>query len=303
MSEHPPQPQHAQESHSEEHSSFIRTPKQLIAVVVLAFVVPITIIVILATFASRVTPPAEPTAATEEAVARRIAPVGELAIAQPGDAPGQRSGKQVFAMNCAACHATGALDAPRVGDEARWAPLIKEGLERLTEAAIKGIGKMPPRGGDPTLTDEEIARAIAFMANQAGAKFVEPPIAAGPKVAAPVPGLAPPAPPPAAPAPPSVAAAPAPAAATVPAAESAGDLKVGKTVHDTSCIACHGAGVAGAPRDGDQAAWAPRLKQGMPALYEAALKGKGAMPPRGGNPKLADAEVRAAVDYMVSLVK
>ena len=67
--------------------------------------------------------------------------------------------------------------------------------------------------------------------------------------------------------------------------------------------ACHGAGIAGAPKVGDKAAWEPRIKEGKNALDEAALKGKGAMPPKGGNTSLADADVKAAVDYMVSLVK
>ena len=70
-----------------------------------------------------------------------------------------------------------------------------------------------------------------------------------------------------------------------------------------TCVACHGTGLAGAPKFGDKAAWAPRLKAGMPAVYEIALKGKGAMPPKGGNLSLSDADVKAAVDYMVNAAK
>jgi cytochrome c5 len=65
-------------------------------------------------------------------------------------------------------------------------------------------------------------------------------------------------------------------------------------------MACHGTGVAGAPKLGDKAAWAPRIKQGKDTLYNHALHGKGAMPPKGGNASLADDAVKAAVDYMVS---
>ena len=65
-------------------------------------------------------------------------------------------------------------------------------------------------------------------------------------------------------------------------------------------MACHGTGVAGAPKFGDKAAWAPRIKQGKDALHASALKGKGAMPPKGGNASLSDDAVKAAVDYMVS---
>ena len=90
---------------------------------------------------------------------------------------------------------------------------------------------------------------------------------------------------------------PAPAAAA-----GAGGGK-GKSVYDATCMVCHAAGVAGAPKAADKAAWAPRLKGGMPALYASSMKGKNAMPPKGGNLALSDADVKAAVDYMVGLVK
>jgi cytochrome c5 len=93
------------------------------------------------------------------------------------------------------------------------------------------------------------------------------------------------------------------AAAPAPAAAAAGDAGKGKAIFDATCTVCHTAGVAGAPKAGDKAAWAPRLKEGMPAVYAIAMKGKGAMPPKGGNASLSEADVKAAVDYMVSLVK
>ncbi|HEY0846920.1 MAG TPA: c-type cytochrome, partial [Noviherbaspirillum sp.] len=80
----------------------------------------------------------------------------------------------------------------------------------------------------------------------------------------------------------------------------AADLPNGKAIYDASCVACHSTGAAGAPKLGDAAAWAPRVKAGAPALYTSAIKGKGAMPAKGGNPKLSDADVRAAVNYMIS---
>ena len=72
---------------------------------------------------------------------------------------------------------------------------------------------------------------------------------------------------------------------------------------DSTCTACHSTGVAGSPKLGDKAAWAPRLQQGMDTLLQSALKGKGAMPPKGGNASLSDADVRAAIDFMVSQAK
>ncbi len=74
----------------------------------------------------------------------------------------------------------------------------------------------------------------------------------------------------------------------------------GKTVYDKTCATCHNAGLAGAPKLGDQAAWQPRIEQGKDALYHSALNGKGIMPPKGGNASLSEEDVRAAVDYMVS---
>lgn len=77
----------------------------------------------------------------------------------------------------------------------------------------------------------------------------------------------------------------------------------GEAVYKASCASCHASGVAGAPKVGDKAAWAAGIKKGNAGLYEVALKGKGMMPAKGGNAKLSDDEVKAAVDYMVSKSK
>jgi len=102
----------------------------------------------------------------------------------------------------------------------------------------------------------------------------------------------------AAPATPVAAVAPVPAAGTKAASADAG-----KKTYEAVCHVCHAAGVAGAPKFGDKAAWAPRIAQGKDALHASALKGKGAMPPKGGNPALSDADVMAAVDYMAAAAK
>jgi len=279
------------EHDSHEHTSFIKTPKQLIAVIVLAFVVPVIVISMLASLASRSVDPSA-SAFSEEAVAKRIKPVGEVAIAAAAPEGGaQRTGEEIVQSVCAACHQTGALNAPKIGDRVAWTPLIKDGPKLLVENAIKGIRQMPPRGGNPDLTDIEVARAVAYMANQAGAQFSEPAAPAGAQSGAAAPASAPA----------TTVAAAAPAAAGKPAA--AGGGANGKAVYDANCIACHGAGVAGAPKLGDKAAWAPRLKQGIDGLHQAAIKGKGAMPPKGGNTSLSDGDVNAAVDFMVSQSK
>jgi len=165
----------AKEIHVEEHSSPIKTPMQLIAVVVLAFVVPVTLIAMIAHLATRSSDfDKDHPGMSDEAVARRLKPVGEVVVADPNAQKVEKSGKETVDAVCAACHATGALNAPKIGDKAAWAKLIKEGHAKLTQEAIKGVRQMPPRGGNPDLSDTEVARAVAYMANQAGANFKEP---------------------------------------------------------------------------------------------------------------------------------
>lgn len=183
----------------EEHSSFIQTPKQLIVVVVLAFTLPVVIIVLLAHLVTtniRVTE--NNPGLSEEAIAKRLKPVGDVAIMSKAE----REAKLAAEKSAAA-------EAPK---------------------------------------PEALAKA--------------------------------------------------PAGTPAPAAKTEGAQ--GKPVYDSACSACHTAGVAGAPKLGDKAAWAARLKSGMDTLYASALKGKGAMPPKGGNLSLADADVKAAVDFMVN---
>ncbi|MFT3735539.1 MAG: c-type cytochrome [Rhodocyclaceae bacterium] len=90
-------------------------------------------------------------------------------------------------------------------------------------------------------------------------------------------------------------------ATAAPAA--AGGPVDGKKIYETSCAACHATGAAGAPKAGDKGAWGPRIAAGKDTLYKHALEGKGAMPPKGGNPSLSDAEIKAVVDHLVSLAK
>ncbi|MDH3671217.1 MAG: c-type cytochrome [Gammaproteobacteria bacterium] len=74
----------------------------------------------------------------------------------------------------------------------------------------------------------------------------------------------------------------------------------GEATYNSACVVCHAAGVAGAPMLGDKAAWAARIAKGKDSLYQSSLKGLNAMPPKGGNASLSDADVQAAVDYMIS---
>ncbi len=87
---------------------------------------------------------------------------------------GERGGKEVVEAVCAACHRTGVNGAPKIGDEKAWAQLASQGLTSLTAIALKGIRKMPPHGGNPDFSDTEIERAITYMVNQSGGRWIEP---------------------------------------------------------------------------------------------------------------------------------
>ena len=179
------------EVHVEDHSSLIKTPQQLIVVVVLAFVIPVVGIVMIA---SAITGGLKTDAGGDaRAVAERLKPVGTVVI---GDVPAPAAGAQ-------------------------------------PAAAASGVKSM---SGEPIKT------------------------------------------------------------------AAAGGPGAGKKLYDTVCMACHAAGIAGAPKTGDKAAWKPRIATGKEALYNSALHGKNAMPPKGGS-SAADADVKAAVDYLVGLAK
>ena len=250
-----------------------------------------------------------------------IAPIGSVTTVDKSVAKAARSGEAVFNAVCTSCHSAGVLGAPKIDDKAAWEPRTSQGLDGLMKNAINGIRSMPARGGDPTLTDEEVQNAIIYMTGKAGidlssqakaaapagdAKQAAPAAEAKPAEAAPAQAAAP-----AAEAKPTEAA-PAPAAETAPVAQAAPAQAAaapeaasanGEKTYKATCFACHDVGVAGAPKLGDKAAWEPRIAAGKDALYHSSLNGKNAMPAKGGNAALSDADVKAAVDYMVGQVK
>ncbi|MCE3270634.1 MAG: putative Cytochrome c [Ramlibacter sp.] len=300
------------DSLEEAHTGPIKTPKQLLIAVLFSFVVPVFIIIALVAYVAADTKPAGDQAVEkyvlggvtaqdlERGVAERIRKVGTVEI-RDANRP-LATGEAVYKAQCTACHTAGVAGAPKLGDAASWANRLATGFEALVQSALKGKGAMPPQaGGD--FNDVEVARAVAYLANSAGGKFAEPAAPAPATAAAPgaaaAPAAAPAAAAPVAAAAPAAAPAAVAAAAPVTVAAAAGN---GEAVYKQACVVCHGAGVAGAPKLGDKAAWGPRLAQGLPALHAAALKGKGAMPPKGGSPA-PDADIKAAVDYMVGTVK
>ncbi len=275
------------------HTGPIKTPAQLLWTSFFAFVVPVFIIIGLVYYVTSGNKPAAGAVDTELATAQRIQKVGAIEI-RDANRP-LEAGANVYKAQCAACHDAGLAGAPKFGDAGAWAARIATGYEALLNSALKGKGAMGAQGGG-AFRDAEIGRAVVHMANASGAKFAEPqqaaPAAAAPAAApAPVAAAAPAAP--AAPAP--AAAAPAPTATPV-----AGG---GEALYKQACTVCHAAGVAGAPKTGDKAAWAPRAAQGVDALTAVVLKGKGAMPPKGGAMSASDAEIKAAVQYLLDAAK
>lgn len=185
------------EINPQEHHSPIQTPKQLIAVVVLAFVVPIAVIVLLTQlFALGMKVDRSSAAMSPESVAERLRPVGQVMLAEAGRgaqasasatpaasagvpssgagatrvgatakaaAAGAADGKAIYEKTCAACHMTGAANAPKAGDKAAWEPRLKGGIDVLREHAIKGKGAMPPKGGNASLSDAEVKAAVDYL--------------------------------------------------------------------------------------------------------------------------------------------
>ena len=291
----------AHQDHSDApHEGPIKTPKQLIVAVVLAFVVPIIIIVLLVTYVgAEKKPGAGSDADSAQSVAARIEPVGRVEVKDATDASAMKTGEQVVAAVCSSCHATGALGAPKIGDAEAWGPRIKTGYEALLHSALAGKNAMPPQGGGD-FSELEIGRAVVFMADKAGAKFEEPK-AAPAQTAAAASGAsdASAAASQAAQAMQAVAA----ATAAAPAAKTAAaDGGAPPALYTQTCATCHGTGLAGAPKLGDKAAWAPRLALGIDGLTDVAIHGKNAMPPRGGS-TASDADIKAVVTYMVNAVK
>lgn len=306
---------------NEEHESLIKTPKQLIVTVILAFIVPIAVITLLVSLVSNSSlMGAGADAYNPEAVAARISPVASFKLVDLNAPKEIKTGEQVYESTCSACHTSGVANAPKLGDNAAWAPYIATGYEALIKNAMTGVGAMPPKGGNPSLSDLEVERAVVYMVNKSGASFPEPSedgaaqetaTAAPAAEAAATPEATTTETPAAAATPeaPSVDAASAtesteaqPAKTEVAVADTATIDPAGEKLYKSVCLVCHASGIAGAPKEGDKAAWAPYIATGMDAMLKNAITGIGAMPPRGGS-QATDEEMKAAIQYILSTVE
>lgn len=201
----------------------------------------------------------------EDAVKARIQPIAKVNVPAPAAAgapkAGGRSGEDIYKAVCGACHEAGVAGAPKTGDKAAWAPRIGVGLDVLVKTAKAGKNAMPPNGGSDA-TEEEIARAVAFIANKSGAKFKEP--AAGAK----------------------------------PAASDKNPEEIAKA----TCFKCHETGEQGAPKISDKAAWSQRISKGMDAVTKTVIRGHGKMPARGGLADLTDDEMKKVIAVLLKEV-
>lgn len=289
------------------HEGVIKTPRQLLITVILAFLIPIVVIMMLVNLVGAgIQTGAGSDGQTPEAIAKRIQPVAGFKLVDANAPKVFQTGQQVFESTCTACHTAGVAGAPKFGDKGAWAPFIKQGYESLVKNAIHGVGAMPPKGGNSSLDDFEVERAVVYMTNHSGASFDEPKEPSGDKAADAEPAAAADAAaePKKAEAAPAQAAQAAPAApkaaVAAPAAAEGGAVNaVGEKIYKSVCFACHAAGVAGAPKFGDKDAWAPFIKTGEDAMLKNAINGVGAMPPRGGS-QATDDEIKAAIEYMVN---
>jgi len=178
--------------------------------------------------------------------------------------------------------ATASLLGCGKSEEAAVSPPIQEALQPVEQAPVESsqVAPVPAQVTEPVAAEVETPPIKeSVVAPTVPAKSTQP-IAAKPAQAAPV--------------------SPATIATEATPVALKPDLAHGQQIYRQSCAVCHDKGIAGSPKLGDATAWSPRLAQGMDALYATSLRGKGAMPAKGGNPSLADADVKAAVDFMAA---
>ena len=291
------------DSHDEAHTGPIKTPKQLLAAVFFSFVIPIFVIIGLVYSVTSEPKTAPGAVDTEKAIAMRIQRVGSVDI-RDANRP-LKTGEEIYKAQCTTCHAAGLAGSPKTGDATAWAPRIKKGYDALLTSALKGKGAMGAQGGGE-YNDTEIGRAVVYLTSAAGGKLAMPATSDAPALGGTAkPADAPVSKPVASPepvtklAPASPTTAPAAGATATKVAASANN---GEALYKQVCSACHAAALAGAPKFGDKAAWAPRIKTGVDMLTASVIKGKGAMPAKGGS-AASDADIRATVEYMVSAAK
>jgi len=180
--------------------------------------------------------------------------------ATPPRPTGAAAGKALYENYCAGCHATGAGGAPKYGDGTTWTPILKNGIDKVYANAIHGIGGMPAKGTCLSCSDQDIKQAVDYM--------VKSIMGPGGKIisAAPVKKLT---------------------------------LADGKHIYDEHCSVCHNNHYKNAPKPGDIDAWKPMVEAGFLNTYVNVVTGRKGHPLRGACSNCSDAELKAAVKYMM----
>jgi cytochrome c5 len=176
------------------------------------------------------------------------------------------TGKKIYKDKCAVCHDNGSAGAPKTTDKAVWEKIMTQGMDTVLLHAIKGYNSMPAKGACTSCSDEEIKAAVEYMLDESKKATVATstsPVLTIPKLT----------------------------------------LADGKAVYDATCHVCHANGELGSPKLGDKKAWAPRINQGMEVLFTHAIRGYNRMPPKGTDIYRPNAEIEAAVKYMVQQSK
>lgn len=163
---------------AESHAKMTKTtPQEVIVSVVAGLFAPLLAIFLIVQLVLGIQAKHQPdvsSEAAEKATLARIKPFATLAALDANAPKVEKSGQEVYDAVCTSCHAAGALGAPKFENKGDWGPRIAQGYDTLIKHALEGIRQMPARGGDPDLSDTEVARAVAYMANAAGAKFKAP---------------------------------------------------------------------------------------------------------------------------------
>lgn len=266
-------------------------------------------------------------------IERRLQPVGRVVVAGSPEAEAEEEvvaavevdeetvpGQAVYNSACAACHAAGVLAAPVTGDQEAWGGLYREkGLDTLVHNAINGINQMPARGGNPNLSDDDIHDSVLYMLLQSDVEVaeVEDGVAVDQVVETAVEDAAETAEEEIAETTDVVEEDAETSEETTEVAETAEeetavaeaengyrvpsdiDPAAGQSTYNMACTVCHGQGIAGAPKTGDQEAWGERIAQGWDVLAEHTLQGIRGMPAKGGRPDLPDDEILRAMAYMI----
>jgi len=252
-----------------------------------------------------------------------LAPIGKVEVKEEKVASAARTGEEVYASGCGTCHDNGVANAPKLDDKATWETRLSDGFTALVanpdntdsemelavshmikKAGIELVAKSAAGNAAAPATEaqpaaavkteeapkvEEVKAEVVEKAEEATKKVEEVVTEAKESVTEKVEEVKT-----------EVTTA---VASTATAAAAVVDHSKGEEVYKASCFACHQTGVANSPKLGDKAAWTARIEAGNDSMYTAAIKGKGAMPAKGGNMSISDDDVKAAVDYMVSKSK